>query len=210
MEESSTARDDSVQTQNDRSTLVAVVNTSGLERHPTANISVRSVDIGVVSSDIWSTAYREAVDSLGKDIDVAILKGENIAQLFRQLEEIDKEAAEETLFLRGVKYLKSLQVPLEKFKLALDVAAPLASIEPTATIVFGVVRSVTAVSSFLRNLTPPTLCESDYIRNPDSHIHRSLSALQLQISSSRSKSEKCWSKSPISMTVTHSARKRTR
>lgn len=131
-----------------------MVNTSARERNSTANISVVSVGISVaiVSSDIWSTAYREAVDSLGKDIDVAILKGENIAQLFRQLEEIDQEVAEETLFLRGVKHLKSLQVPLEKFKLALDVAAPLASIEPTTTIVFGVVRSVTAVSSFLRTL----------------------------------------------------------
>jgi hypothetical protein len=147
--ESTTTRDDATQIQTDQSTLLTVVHTSGLEQNFSANDSTLSVDVGVVivSSDIWSTAYREAVESLGKDIDVAILKGENVAQLFRQLEEIDKEAAQESLFLRGVKYLKSLQVPLEKFKLALDVAAPLATIEPTATIVFGVVRSVTAVSS---------------------------------------------------------------
>ena len=107
-------------------------------------------DVGnvVVTSDLWSAAFREAVDSLGKDIDVAILEGKNVEQLFRDLEEIDKEATQESAFLRGVKYLHSIQVPLERFKLALDLASPLTSIEPTVTTVFGVLRSVTAVSSF--------------------------------------------------------------
>lgn len=100
----------------------------------------------VASSDLWSAAYREAVDSLGEDIDVAILKGKNVAQLFRELEEIDMEATQESAFLRGVKYLQSIQVPLQTFKLALDLASPLTSLEPTATTVFSVVRSVTAVS----------------------------------------------------------------
>ncbi len=59
----------------------------------------------VVSSDLWSEAYREAVDNIGKDIDVAILTGKNVAQLFRELEEIDKEATQEFAFLRGVRYL---------------------------------------------------------------------------------------------------------
>lgn len=166
-EESTTTRDDAAQTQTThQSTVPTLVHRSSLEHNFSANDKTLGVDVGViiVSSDIWSTAYREAVESLGKDIDVAILEGENVAQLFRQLEEIDKEADQESLFLRGVKYLKSLQVPLEKFKLALDVAAPLANMDPTATIVFGVVRSVTAVSSFHRNLTPYSLCRSDYIR----------------------------------------------
>lgn len=164
--ESTTTGDAAAQTQTDQSTLLTVVHTSGLEQNSLASHSPLRVDIDVVivSSDIWSTAYREAVDSLGKDINVAILKGENVAQLFRQLEEIDKEATQESAFLRGVRYLHSLQVPLERFKLALDLATPLTSIEPTAAAVFGVVRSVTAVSSFHRNLTPRYFCESDYVR----------------------------------------------
>ena len=85
---------------------------------------------------------------LGKDINVAILKGETVADLFEQLEKIDKEASQESLFLRGVKHLRSLQVPLERFKLALDLAAPLSSMEPTAATVFGVIRGVTVVSPF--------------------------------------------------------------
>ncbi|KAF7562456.1 hypothetical protein G7046_g1687 [Stylonectria norvegica] len=103
-------------------------------------------DNSLVSPDLWSAAYREAVASLGEDIDIAILKGENVAQLFRDLEEIDMEATQESAFLRGVKYLQSIQVPLERFKLALDLASPLTSIEPTASTVFGVVRSVTAIA----------------------------------------------------------------
>ncbi len=99
----------------------------------------------LVPSDLWSAAYREAVEGLGKDIDVAILMGSNVAQLFKQLEEIDREATRESAFVRGVAYLRSIQVPLERFKLALDLASPLSSVEPTATTVIGVVRGVTAV-----------------------------------------------------------------
>jgi hypothetical protein len=50
------------------------------------------------------------------------------------------------VFLRGVAYLRSIQVPLERFKLALDLASPLANLDPAASTVIGVVRSVTAVS----------------------------------------------------------------
>ncbi|KAH7360505.1 hypothetical protein BKA65DRAFT_577265 [Rhexocercosporidium sp. MPI-PUGE-AT-0058] len=103
------------------------------------------IDTVTTSSDIWSTAYREAVDSLGKDINIAILKGENVAQLLRQLDEIEKDG-QESVFLRGVKYLHSLQVPLERFKLALDLATPLTSIEPTTATVFAVVKSITAIA----------------------------------------------------------------
>jgi hypothetical protein len=108
---------------------------------------------GVASSNLWSAAYREAVESLGEEIDIAILKGDNVAQIFRRLEEIDKEVTQESTFVRGVNYLRSIQVPLEKFKLALDLASPLANIEPTATTIFGVVRSVTAVSSVSENVS---------------------------------------------------------
>lgn len=102
----------------------------------------------IVSSDLWSAAYREAVDSLGKDIDVAILMGDTAAQLFRELEDIDKEATQESIFLRGVAYLRSIQVPLERFKLALDLASPLGNVTLMASPAIGMVRSVTAVSLF--------------------------------------------------------------
>ena len=100
----------------------------------------------IVSSDLWSAAYREAVESLGKDVDVAILVGSSAAQLFVELEGIDKGTTQQSVFLRGVAYLRSIQVPLERFKLALDLASPLGNLDPAASAVIGVVRSVTAVS----------------------------------------------------------------
>jgi hypothetical protein len=115
--------------------------------------SCLDIEVSIVSSDLWSAAYREAVNGLGKDINVAILKGDNVAQLFKQLESLDKDASQDSVFLRGVRYLHSLQVPLERFKLALDLASPLTSMEPTVATVFGVVKSVTAVSPL--TLTPP-------------------------------------------------------
>lgn len=150
---STTARAYEAQIQIDQSAL----QTSDYE-HNTTDRSTLDDDIGsvVVSSDLWSAAYREAVHSFGNDIDVAILKGKNLAQLFRELEEIDKDATQDSAFLRGVRYLHSIQVPLERFKLALDLASPLTSVEPTATTVFGVVRSVTAVSLFLEDNTSCT------------------------------------------------------
>ncbi|KAM7189105.1 hypothetical protein V8F33_010226 [Rhypophila sp. PSN 637] len=81
-----------------------------------------------------------------EDIKAAILKGDSVAELFKQLEQMEKDSAQESVFIRGVKYLHSLQVPVERFKLALDLAAPLTSLEPTTATVFGVVRSVTAIA----------------------------------------------------------------
>ena len=101
----------------------------------------------IVSSDLWSAAYREAVESFGKDVDAAILVGTSAAQLFAELEGIDKGTSEQSVFLRGVAYLRSIQVPLERFKLALDLASPLATLDPAVSSVIGVVRSVTAVST---------------------------------------------------------------
>ncbi|KAJ9269456.1 hypothetical protein DTO212C5_4519 [Paecilomyces variotii] len=121
---------------------------SSLERNLNPNQLTLSGDNGdvIVSSDLWSAAYREAIENLGEDIDIAILQGKNVVQLFRKLEETEKDVSQESTFLRGVRFLHSLQVPLERFKLALDLASPLASIEPTATTVVGVVRSVTAIA----------------------------------------------------------------
>lgn len=127
----------------------SVIHTSHPE-HKSVYRSTPGDDIGGIniSSDLWSAAYREAIDSLGEDLDIAILMGSNAAQLFKELEEIDKDATQESAFVRGVAYLHSIQVPLEKFKLALDLASPLSKLDPTAATVFGVVSSVTAVSLF--------------------------------------------------------------
>lgn len=126
-----------------------------LDSHPLMNLeldvtadqlSLRG-SVGSVhsSSDIWSAAYREAVESLGEEITTS-LSGKNAEQLFKELEDIEHEATHESAFLRGVQRLRSLRTPLDNFKLALDLASPLANLEPTASTVFGVVRSVTAVS----------------------------------------------------------------
>jgi hypothetical protein len=126
---------------------------AGSLKQNSTNRSTPDDDVGtmIVSSDLWSAAYREAVDSFEKDIDAAILMGSTAAQLFKKLEDVDREATHESVLLRGVAYLRSIQVPLERFKLALDLASPLSSLDPTASTVFGVVRSVTAVSSFPPN-----------------------------------------------------------
>lgn len=107
-----------------------------------------AIEAANAPSDLWSKAYREAVQNMGQDVDLAILTAENIAQLFKELEEVDKHATNESVFLRGVRYLSSIQVPLERFKLALDLTVPLTAIEPTTSTVFGVIRGVTAVRRF--------------------------------------------------------------
>ncbi|WPH01822.1 Hypothetical protein R9X50_00467600 [Acrodontium crateriforme] len=98
------------------------------------------------SQDVWSAAFREAVNSLGTDIDVAILQGRNIEQILRKLEQMDEDATQTSGFKRGIKYLHSIQIPLEGFKLALDLASPFAGLDPTAKAVFGVVTGVTAIA----------------------------------------------------------------
>lgn len=100
----------------------------------------------IVTPDIWSAAYREAVDSLGDGMDIEALKGKDIAQLFKELEDTQSEVASKSAFSKGVRYLQTLQVPLERFKQVLDLASPLASLEPTAATVVGVVRCMTTVS----------------------------------------------------------------
>lgn len=98
------------------------------------------------SPDVWSFAFREALNSVGSDIDVAILQGENATTLLKGLQDLDRESSQESAFRRGVEHLQRLKIPLETIKLALDIATPVAAIEPTASMAIGVVRSVTAVS----------------------------------------------------------------
>ncbi|KAK3897898.1 hypothetical protein C8A05DRAFT_38527 [Staphylotrichum tortipilum] len=135
----------------EKGAVVSVTQTDGPEDDPPCGPSARGVATEGAGpahnpSDVWSAAYREAVASLGTDIDITILKGDSVADLFRQLEQVDKDATQESVFWRGVKYLRTLQVPLEKFKLALDLADPLTSIDPMVGSVFGVVKNVTAIA----------------------------------------------------------------
>lgn len=97
-----------------------------------------------VASDLWSLAYREAVESLGKDLNAAVLNGNNVAQLFKQLGELDSDVTQDSAFLRGVKYLRELRVPLERFKMALDLSAPLTKATPLIGTACGIVQGVTA------------------------------------------------------------------
>jgi len=76
---------------------VSVIQTDGPEDNPPCSPSARGVATeraGPAYSplDVWSAAYREAVASLGTDIDITILKGDSVADLFRQLEQVDKDA----------------------------------------------------------------------------------------------------------------------
>ncbi|EXJ89941.1 hypothetical protein A1O3_03008 [Capronia epimyces CBS 606.96] len=125
----------------------SAIHESHPEQDPLHQLS-RDDDNGTMnaSSDLWSAAYREAIDSLGNDIDVAILRASNAARLFKELEEMDRDVTQESAFHRGVAYLRSIQVPLERFKLALDIASPLSRLDPTATTVVGLVSSVTAIA----------------------------------------------------------------
>ncbi|EED20136.1 hypothetical protein TSTA_033780 [Talaromyces stipitatus ATCC 10500] len=115
---------------------------NNVERSRSANgpAKVDDIDSAVTFSDLWSSAYREAVENLREELDITILKGKSVAQLFEKLEEIDKDVTHESAFVRGVKYLHSMQ------KLALDSASPLANLEAFATTVVGELRSVTAIA----------------------------------------------------------------
>lgn len=97
------------------------------------------------SLDLWSAAFREAVDALGDEVDAASLQGKSLDFLFKELEGIEHDKTEDSSFMRGVSLLRSLKGPLENFKLGLDLASPFTRLDPTVTTVFGVVASVTAV-----------------------------------------------------------------
>ncbi|OOQ91417.1 NACHT domain protein [Penicillium brasilianum] len=117
-------------------------------RRPAPEGTLRSI---TVSSDLWSAAFREAVEGLREEIDIATLKGKDAVQLFRELEDVAKEATQKSDFLKGLKYLQSLQGPLQRFKDVLDLASPLANLEPTAATVVGVVRGLTAIAISFAN-----------------------------------------------------------
>ena len=98
-------------------------------------------------TDLWSAAYREAVENSSDKVKSVIMNGERIENLLTRLKETNENIADNSLFWRGI---KRLQEPLRFFKLAVDMASPFASIEPTASTAVGAVSCVTAVSSLLR------------------------------------------------------------
>ena len=111
-------------------------------------LSRHSVDVPSTawSADIWTAAFHEAVEKVGEDIDQAIVKGKDAEQLLKELERLDMDSCQRSAFSRGHEFLKTLQVPLQTFKMALDLACPFTAIEPTTSVVVGVLRAVTAVS----------------------------------------------------------------
>lgn len=137
---------------NEHASTITASTPATLPKEYTVNDKLKAKDTDAIveddtvvtsSADLWSAAYREAVSSLGEEVKSVVLKGERIEMLFASLEETNGELAGHSLFRRGA---QRLQEPLKNFKLALDIASPLTSIEPTASTAIGVVRSVTAVS----------------------------------------------------------------
>lgn len=104
------------------------------------------IGTGLGPTDIWSAAFREAINTLEPKIDTAQITGKSVEQLFVDLRSVDKSINEESTVRRGLEHLRSVKTPLENFKLALDLANPFVSFEPTAATVIGVLRGVTTAS----------------------------------------------------------------
>ncbi|KAI7552573.1 hypothetical protein KC331_g1796 [Hortaea werneckii] len=111
------------------------------------------------SADIWTAAFHEAVEKVGEDIDQAIIKGKDAEQLLKELERLDMDSNQRSAFSRGHEFLKTLQVPLQTSKMGLDLASPFTAIEPTTSVVVGLLRAVTAMAITLAG-TKPDLAES--------------------------------------------------
>lgn len=79
-------------------------------------------------------------------MDIARSTDKTIEQLFDDLGNINRLHSEESSFRRGLAHLRSVKAPLDNLKLALDLANPLVSFEPTAAIIVGIVRGVTTVA----------------------------------------------------------------
>ncbi|UZP36392.1 hypothetical protein NXS19_004208 [Fusarium pseudograminearum] len=87
----------------------------------------------------------------------------------KKLEGVDKNATEESAFRKGTRYLTPIKVPLEHFKLALDLTAPLTAFEPVTSTVFGVMKGVTAVAISI------STADLDFAKREDrADIHRAL------------------------------------
>lgn len=92
--------------------------------------------------NIWSVAYRDAIQKLDEDKREMVLRNQNLDQLLKDLGERDAESAENSLFRKG---LKKVQKSLENVKLAVDIAQPFIGLEPVAATATGAVKSFTIV-----------------------------------------------------------------
>ena len=109
-------------------------------------VFVGDLQDGGASLDVWTAALYQAIRELDKDVDLAVLQGANVQHLFEELDEKNKNVAQESTVMRGVRYLSHVKGPLEQFKGILDLVSPIIALEPTVATVFGVTRGVTAVS----------------------------------------------------------------
>ena len=100
---------------------------------------------GRSNDDLWSIAFREARYTLDPQIVIAHIAGKTVVQILRDLDTTDKATNDESMFRRGLAHLRSAKGPLTNSKLALDLANPLVSFEPTAATVFGILRGFTTV-----------------------------------------------------------------
>ncbi|KAI6801898.1 hypothetical protein KC361_g1467 [Hortaea werneckii] len=129
---------------------------SDVQEPPRHSFDVRST---ARSTDIWTAAFHEAVEQVDEDINQAIIKGKDAEQLLKELERLDMDSSQHSAFSRGHEFLKTLQVPLQTFKMALDLASPFTVVESTTSVVVGVLRAVTAMAITLAG-TKPDLTES--------------------------------------------------
>lgn len=93
--------------------------------------------------DLWSGAYKEAVQSSEDKVKRLAVTGVRLDDLFKRLEE-ENDRRNESIFNRG---LKVLSQPLQYLKLSLDIAGPFVDLEPTKALATAtnVVKSVTTV-----------------------------------------------------------------
>lgn len=120
----------------------------------------RSDDVPIDSTDLWSAALREAINTFEPRTDVAQFAGKTIAQLFTDLDTIDKSGTERSIFRRGLAHLQCVRGSLDNFKVALDLVHPFLSFDPTAATAVGIVRGVTAVRQIC-DLTPQSATDLD-------------------------------------------------
>lgn len=95
------------------------------------------------TSDQWTKAYDEAVAQLDEETRALVSKGRDLQQLFDGLNETNEAHKSQSIFRRG---LNRLQGPVQNFNLVLNIASPLAGLDPTSSAAVGVVESVTTLA----------------------------------------------------------------
>lgn len=136
----------------------------------------RSCVLTRASEDLWTAAFREAIETFEPKLDVAQLADANVERMLHDLELIDRLNNDDSIFQRGLEHLRRVKGPLENLKLALNLAEPLVSFEPVAATVIGVVRSVTTVCSVCEESSlahdQASRCEVSALANPLVGRHR--------------------------------------